>query len=94
MTTEPHSHLITETRPAAFAAGFGSSTNGTAAARREFEDYLECGLLEHCFLRVKCDRKLPCQVLISELGFFDKEVLVLAGSAISCPSNTLILRVG
>jgi ribosomal protein S27E len=23
--------------------------------RREFEDYLECGLLEHGFLRVKCD---------------------------------------
>lgn len=23
--------------------------------RREFEDYLQCGLLEHGFLRVKCD---------------------------------------
>jgi ribosomal protein S27E len=23
--------------------------------RQEFEDYLECGLLEHGFLRVKCD---------------------------------------
>jgi hypothetical protein len=23
--------------------------------RREFEDYLKCGLLEHGFLRVKCD---------------------------------------
>ena len=23
--------------------------------RQEFEDYLQCGLLEHGFLRVKCD---------------------------------------
>ena len=23
--------------------------------RQEFEDYLKCGLLEHGFLRVKCD---------------------------------------
>jgi len=23
--------------------------------RREFEDFLKCGLLEHSFLRVKCD---------------------------------------
>ena len=26
-----------------------------AFVRQEFEDYLKCGLLEHGFLRVKCD---------------------------------------
>ena len=26
-----------------------------AFVKREFDDYLKCGLLEHGFLRVKCD---------------------------------------
>jgi hypothetical protein len=29
--------------------------NYDRAGNSEFEDYLECGLLEHGFLRVKCD---------------------------------------
>ena len=35
------------------------AAQGTALpgyVEREFEDYLKCGRLEHCFLRVRCDR--------------------------------------
>jgi hypothetical protein len=39
--------------------------------RQEFDDYLKCGLLEHGFLRVKCDGcrfgRRPCG--LSELGW-------------------------
>ncbi len=36
-----------------------------AFVRQEFEDYLKCGLLEHGFLRVKCDGCLNGTLRIS-----------------------------
>jgi hypothetical protein len=32
-----------------------SGGNLPGLVRQQFGDYLKCGLLEHCFLRLKCD---------------------------------------
>jgi len=51
--------LIEEHYPAFVSTLETSGGHLPSFVRQEFEDYLKCGLLEHGFLRVKCDGCLP-----------------------------------
>ena len=47
--------IVTEHYPRFLQAIEASGGHLPAFVRQEFEEYLKCGLLEHGFLRVKCD---------------------------------------